>query len=98
EILQIQPAVYGGECSVRQWLEERKVQQIRMKVQDVELTGPRAHLIEHAEVRGHVRLQCGRIEAQRLVAYRGQRRSCLRALAREQRDRVSEGDELVTEI
>ena len=58
--------------AMRLMLEDGKVQQVDVEMQDVELPRPAAHLVQHREMRGHVRLERRRVQTDRAVAHRDQ--------------------------
>ena len=68
QILQIQPAVKGSHGLVRQLLEEGKVDQIDVEVDDVELVLPEMKLLQHRQMGGQVRFRRVWVKPDGLVA------------------------------
>ena len=86
---------HGAMCLM---LEERKVQQVDVEMQDVELPRAAAHLVQHREVRGHVRFERRGIQTDRAVAHRDQLGVGVRIGGCEQRDFVTELHQRVAQI
>ena len=70
-------------------LEERKVDEVDVEVQHVEVVGAAPHLVQHRQMRGDVGLERRRVESYGLLAHRHEERRRLGFRAREQRDVVS---------
>ena len=68
QILQVQPAVKGGHGLVRHLLEEGKVDQIDVKVDDVEIVLPEMKLLHHRQMGGKVRFKRVRVKPDGLAA------------------------------
>ena len=98
EIGNVQPSVQRRQRVRRDVLEKWKMQDVGVKVNDVELVPALAHVLKHREVRGRLRLDRIGIEAQRRIAPRDEPGVRRRVRAREQRDVVPELDQRVREI
>jgi hypothetical protein len=70
--LDVEPAVKRRDRPRGHRFEEGKVQQVDVKMKDVELGAPRANPIQHRKVRGHLRLQRSWIETKGAIARRHQ--------------------------
>ena len=87
-----------GHGSRRKIFEERKMDQVDVKMQNIECMPAQMKLMQHGQVSGQVRFQRARIEPDGLIAYRDQPRPCVCLRAREQRDLVPELDESVGQV
>src|SRR6185437_1977147 len=98
QILHIQPAMqrrYGTSGNV---LEEWKMYEVRMEVDDVELVRPSPHLVHHREMRREVGLERVRIEPDRLIPDGDERRPRLRVCAREEDHIVAQVHQRVRQV
>ena len=98
QILQIEPPVQGGHRARGAVLEQREMHHVGVEVQDVEAVLVLAHLGQHRQVGGQVRLQRRGIEADRLVAHGDQVGLGLGVGAGEQGDLVAEIDQGVAQM
>ncbi len=96
--LQVQPPVQGGEGLAGRVLEEGELDHVGVEVDDVELIGPPADLVQHGHVRGEVGLQRRGVQPDGLVADGGQFGLGAGVGAGEQGDIVAEIDQGVAEV
>ena len=87
-----------GDGLRRDLLEEGKMDQVDVEVQDVELGAPLAQLVQHREMRREIGLERGRIEPDGLVTHRHERGSGARLGTGKQRHLVAELDQRVGEM
>ena len=53
------------QCAVRNSLEEREMNQVDMKMENIELVSPSPYFVQHGEMRGDVRFKRGGVEPDR---------------------------------
>ena len=82
----------------RELLEERKMDQVDVEMQNVELVTPLVQLVQHREMGREVGLEPARIEPDRLVAHRDECAPGPRLGTREKRHLVAELDQGVREV
>ena len=88
----------GRERAFRHVLEEGKVDQVDVKVNNVELIGTPSHHVNHGEVAGQVRIQMPAVQAQRPGTSRDQPGLGLCFAGGEQRDLVALIDRSISEM
>ena len=98
QILQVEPAMQRGHGSRRKILEERKVDEVDVEMQEIELVPAQMKLVQHGKVSRQVRFQRRRVEPNSLVAHRNQSRPRMGLRTREQRDLVPKLDESVGQM
>lgn len=69
QVFEIQPPMQSGNDLVHVLFKHREMQHIDMKMQHVELLSAAFDFIEHGEMRGEIRFERCRIEADRLIAH-----------------------------
>src|ERR1700686_5525892 len=84
--------------SVSEILKKRKMKEINMKVNHVELVCLSAQLVQHGEMRGEIGLQRARVETDRLIPDRNEIRSRSGISTGEQRHLVTDLDQRVGEM
>ncbi|MNE57611.1 hypothetical protein D3C80_1525870 [compost metagenome] len=98
QILQVQPAVQGGDRLVRQIPEEGEMQDVGMEMDDVERVGAVQNGGQQGHVRGQVGLQRLGVQPDRLIAHRDQPRPRLGLGAGEQGHLVTQFDQGVRQV
>jgi hypothetical protein len=88
----------GGQRETGNVLEERKVQQIGVEMQHIEVVGVLAHLVQQRQMGGDVGFQRGRVEPDRLVAHGHKTRAGPRIGAAEQGDLMAQVDQRVGKV
>ncbi len=88
----------GGDGLVSQPLEEGKVNEVDVEVDDVELMLSEVHLLQHAQMGGEIRLEGVRVEPDSLITNRNEPRARLRLRAGEERHIVAELDQCIGEM
>jgi hypothetical protein len=90
QVFHVQATVQGGQGLVRIGSEQREMDHVGMKVDDVELIHAVQNFAQHRQVGGEVGLQRRGVEADSLVANRDQARPGLGVSAGEQGDIVAQ--------
>ncbi len=98
KVLQVQPAMQGGQGALRHVLEEGEMDHVGVEVDQVELAGAAAHLVQHGHVGGEIGLQGRRVQPNGLVASRRQPGLGLGLRAGEQSDLVPQPDQGVAQM
>ena len=98
EILEVETAVQRRHRTLRAMLEKRKLQRFDVEMQDVEFVRPFPDVVEHREMRGHVRFERIRVEPDGLVPHGNQARLGRRICAGEERDVVPELNQSIGKI
>ncbi len=98
QILDVEATMQGGHGPVGERLEHRKVQQVEMEVQQIELRSSALDLMQHAQVCGEIGFPCRRVESYRLIPNRNQPGSGARIRGGEQSHVVPQGDEGIAKM
>ena len=98
QILEVEAAVQRGDGLRCDLLEEWKMHQVDVEVQDVELVASLVQLVQHREMGREIGLERGGIEPDGLVSHRHERGFGLRFGTGKQRHLVAEFDQGVGEM
>ncbi len=98
QVLQVEPAVQGGQGAFGHVLEEGEMDHVGVEVDEVELARAATHLVQHGHVGGEIGLQGRGIEPDGLVTDRRQPGPGLGFRAGEQSDVVSQVHQGVAQV